>query len=220
MQVVRGKQLIRLDPGELDGLRAASSRVVVDVGTGDARAAYRLAAANPGWLVIGLDPAWQRMVPTSVRSLRKPAKGGAPNLLLVNASVETAPAELAGIADEVLVIMPWGKLLRGVVRPDADVYTGLRQLAKPGATLDVTVGTSIWNEPVPIEIRDLPELTTHHVSTALDPRLAGYGWRVVGAELLVGDGWERLRSSWAKRLGSERTEAIMHVRAIAIEGLA
>jgi 16S rRNA (adenine(1408)-N(1))-methyltransferase len=215
MQVVQGKRLATSDGDALDKLGAGAARVVIDVGTGDARTAYRLARAQPDWLVIGVDPAWQRMTPTSVRSSRKPAKGGAPNLLLVNSAIETVPAELTGLADEVLVLMPWGKLLRGIVHGDADVCSGLRAVAKPGATLDITVGTSIWRDPVPLEIRELPELTPDYVDAVLAERLAGFGWRVTGAELVAGVEMDRISSSWARRLGSANPEVLIHIRATA-----
>jgi 16S rRNA (adenine(1408)-N(1))-methyltransferase len=210
--VVRGKLLAPLADGDLDALLAAAGKVIVDVGTGDARAAYRTARAHPDRLVIGVDPAWQRMVETATRAARKPAKGGAANLLLVCASAESLPAALHGIADEVLVALPWGKLLRGVVLGDADVCTGLRTLARGcGATLEVTVGTSIWRDPVPLDIRDLPELTPGYVAEVLAPRLAGHGWRVDDFALEGGRG----PSSWSRRLGSSAPEVFAHLRASA-----
>lgn len=215
MQVVQGKRLVTLPTGAVDDLVRRAARVVVDVGTGDARTAYRLAKARPDQLVIGIDPAWQRMTETSIRSGRKPARGGTANLLLVNASIETVPAGLHGLADEVLVLMPWGKLLRGVVRGDADVCVGLRAVAKPGATLDITVGTSIWRDPVPLEVRELPELTPEHVDSVLVDRLGPLGWQVVGADRVTGTELERIRSSWARRLGSAGPELLMHLRAVA-----
>ncbi|RKR89903.1 16S rRNA (adenine(1408)-N(1))-methyltransferase [Micromonospora pisi] len=217
MQVVQGKRLVTPDGEVLDTLRAGADRVVVDVGTGDARTAYRLARAQPDWLVVGVDPAWQRMTPTSVRAARKPAKGGTPNLLLVNAAIETVPADLYEIADEVLVLMPWGKLLRGVVHGEADVCAGLRRVARAGATLEITVGTSIWRDPVPLEIRELPELTPEYVDTVLADRLAGYGWQVTGAEVVSGAEMDRISSSWARRLGSANPEVVIHVRASAVD---
>jgi 16S rRNA (adenine(1408)-N(1))-methyltransferase len=157
------------------------------------------------------------MTPTSVRGSRKPAKGGTPNLLLVNAAIETVPAELHGIADEVLVLMPWGKLLRGVVQGDEDVCAGLRAVARAGATLDITVGTSIWRDPVPLEIRGLPELTPEYVDTVLADRLAAGGWQVTGAELITGAEMDRISSSWARRLGSANPEVVIHIRALAAD---
>ncbi|MGW4462985.1 hypothetical protein [Micromonospora sp. NPDC004704] len=216
MQVVQGKRLVTPDGEVLDTLRSRAARVIVDVGTGDARTAYRLAKAQPEWLVVGIDPAWQRMSPTSVRASRKPAKGGAPNLLLVNSAIETVPAELHGIADEVSVLMPWGKLLRGVVQGDGDVCAGLRAVARTGAGLDITVGTSIWRDPVPLEIRELPELTPEYVDTVLAGRLAECGWQVTGAEVISGAEMDRMSSSWARRLGSGNPEVVIHVRATAV----
>ena len=204
MKVLRGKQL-----GPAPSLDRAL-HVVVDVGAGDARTAYRLARTNPDWLVVGLDPAWQRMVPTAVRAARKPAKGGVDNLVLVCASIEDVPPELHGVADEVLVLLPWGRLLRGVVLGEPDVCGGLRAVAKAGATLDVAVGTSIWRDPVPLEVRDLPELAAPYVHDVLAGRLAAAGWHLTGAEWLPA---AELRSSWARRLGSAPTEVFACLRA-------
>jgi 16S rRNA (adenine(1408)-N(1))-methyltransferase len=212
MRMVRGKQLVVGEPGLLDRHPA---HVVVDVGTGDGRTAYRLARANPDWLVIGVDPAWQRMVETATRSARKEARGGAPNLLLVCASIEAVPAELHGIADEVLALMPWGRLLRGIVLGEADVCGGLRAVARPGATLDIAVGTSIWRDPVPLEIRDLPELTVGYARDVLADRLAACGWRLTDVERLSAAEVARVPSSWARRLGSSSPEVFAYLRAVA-----
>lgn len=204
MHVVRGKQLTALTGDAFATLRAGFGRVVVDVGTGDGRAAYRLARAHPDALVVGVDPAWERMVETATRAARKPAKGGLANIVFVRGVAEDPPGPLHGVADEVRVVMPWGRLLAGVVRGDADVCGGLRALAVPGATLEVTVATDIWREPVPREIRELPELTVAHVGTALGKRFDEVGWRVLSAESLpAGD----LPSSWAKRLADGRPDS-------------
>ncbi|GAA2027699.1 hypothetical protein GCM10009839_28280 [Catenulispora yoronensis] len=218
LKVLAGKKLVDLDPAELAAALAASDHVLVDVGTGDARTAYRQAVAHPEWTVIGVDPAWQRMAETAVRAARKPAKGGAPNLVLVNAAIETVPTALSGVADEVTVLMPWGKLLRGVVLGEDDVLSGLRAVAKDGAPLELSIGTSIWREPVPLEIRDLPELTPEAVeSTGLADRLAAFGWQVTDVRLVPHTELETISSSWARRLGSGATETVFRLRAVAVD---
>ena len=213
MQVVRGKRLVAMPAEELQQLRAAASRVVVDVGAGDARATYRLAAAEPELLVVGLDPAWTRLVPTSLRAARKRAKGGLSNLVLVAGTAEQPPTELTGIADEVLVLMPWGSLLRGLVTGGPEVCRGLRRLATPTGRLEVTVGTSIWQDPVPRQLRDLPELTSQYVEEVLTDRLAGHGWRLTDSTWLPGTEMARLSSTWARRLSGARPEVIARLTA-------
>lgn len=218
VQVVEGKALGRLGADELAARVAAAARVVVDVGTGDARGAWRLARAEPDTLVVGLDPAWQRMADTAIRARRKPAKGGAPNLVLVNAAVEAAPAVLDGVADAVTVLMPWGGLLWGVVTAGPDVCGGLRRLARPGATLEVVIGTSIWRPPVPVDLVHLPELTPAALAAGGDlaARWAAAGWSVdeVVVTTSIDDGAPA--TSWARRLGSATPESLLVVRAHAV----
>lgn len=212
MHVVRGKQLVVAPADVLAALAAHRGRVLVDVGAGDARAPYRHARAHPERLVVGFDPAWQRMSETAGRAARKPAKGGAPNLVLVRGTVEDSPHELHGVADEVWVLMPWGKLLAGVVRGDDDVYAGLSTLAAPGAVLDIRIGTSIWRDPIPLEIRDLPEMTVSYANEVLASHLAEHGWTLTGVEIVDGDA-TAANSSWSRRLGSGAVERIIRLTA-------
>jgi 16S rRNA (adenine(1408)-N(1))-methyltransferase len=218
LKVLAGKKLTDLDAAAWAEALKSADRVLVDVGTGDARTAYRQAIAHPEWLVVGVDPAWQRMTETAVRAARKPAKGGAPNLILVSSAIETVPTPLHGVADEVTVLMPWGKLLRGVVLGEADVLSGLRAVAKPGTPLEISIGTSIWRDPIPLEIRDLPELTPETVvSAGLTDRLAALGWEVTDVRLVPHTDLDTISSSWARRLGSGATETVLHLRAIAVD---
>ncbi|HEV2783991.1 MAG TPA: hypothetical protein VGX25_31775 [Actinophytocola sp.] len=158
-----------------------------------------MARAHPDRLVVGMDPAWQRMIGSATRAQRKPDKGGAPNALFVCASIEAPPEELLGLADEVYVNLPWGRLLTGVVLGEPDVCAGLRALARPRARLRVVVGTDIWRPPVPREIRGLPELTARYVDETLAARLAEHGWKVT--DFRAPDPGE-VPTSWARRLTS------------------
>jgi 16S rRNA (adenine(1408)-N(1))-methyltransferase len=200
LAVVRGKAAIALPAADFAAMRAGLDRTVVDVGAGDGRAVYRLARAEPRWLVIGLDPAWQRMIEMAARSARKPARGGAPNALYVRGVAENPPQPLHGVADEVSVMLPWGRLLSGLVTGERAICEGLRRMAVPGAGLDVLVGTDIWRDPVPVEIRSLPELTVERADAVLRERFAEAGWRVDSVETMAGAEAGRLPSSWGRRL--------------------
>lgn len=117
------------------------------------------------------------------------------------ASAEHPPEELLGLADEVFVQLPWGRLLSGVVLGDPDVCGGLRSLARAGAVLRVVVGAGIWRTPVPKEIRDLPELTASYVESTLASRLAEHGWKVTDFGAVTDP-----VTSWGRRLGTDLVE--------------
>ncbi len=92
--------------------------VIVDIGTGDGRFVYQSARENPKKFYIGIDPNVRPLEKISEKIYRKPAKGGAPNALFVQAAIEDLPAELDGVADEIHVHFPWGSLLRAVATGD------------------------------------------------------------------------------------------------------
>jgi 16S rRNA (adenine(1408)-N(1))-methyltransferase len=213
VRVVAGKTISAATPAHLRMLDDHRGRALIDVGAGDARTTYRYARANPDRLVIGLDPAWPRMSETATRAARKPAKGGAPNLLLVSGSIEIPSPELTAIASDVWVLLPWGRLLHGVVLGEADICGGLAAVAGTGARLEIRVGTSIWRKPVPREIEGLPEMTPEYVEQELAPRLAVQGWQVTATELMDTETATVSGSSWARRLSAGPTEQIIQVLA-------
>jgi 16S rRNA (adenine(1408)-N(1))-methyltransferase len=116
--------------------------VIIDLGTGDGRAALALAEAEPTTLVIGVDADAASMADASRRAARKPARGGHPNMLFVVAAAETPPAELTGLADEMRILFPWGSLLRGVLGRDRRVACGIAALAQPGARVSAIVSVT------------------------------------------------------------------------------
>ena len=159
---------------------------------------------------MGLDPAWRTMIP----SARRCARAGLDNALFVCASAEHPPEPLLGLADEVFVQLPWGRLLSGLVLGAADVVSGIRALARPGTALRLVVGTDIWQPPVPKEIRDLPELTSRYVDDTLAARLATNGWKVTDFRPADPAG---ISSTWARRLSANRPEpSFVELRAEAV----
>lgn len=204
MQVLRGHETVLMDDEAVRARCSTAERVVIDVGTGDARWAYRTAKANPSWLVIGIDPARDRMVEMAHRSSRKPAKGGVDNLWLVPTDVENAPAALSGGADEIQVLLPWGSLLRGVVLGEPSVLGALAQLGRPRADTSIVVGADIWEDPVPNDIRSLPGVDPSYVHNTLTTRYAAVGITITEVNELSEEQWRAIPSSWARRLAHGR----------------
>ena len=167
--------------------------MIVDLGTGDGRAALTLAETEPGSLVIGIDADAASMAETSRRAARSSARGG-PNLLFVLASAEVPPPELVGLADEIRILFPWGSLLRGVLGADARVARGIAALASPSGRVSAIVSVTSRDGLDGID--------------SLDPaRLAGMasaarrsGLRLTDARQVDVEDVRATRSTWGRRL--------------------
>ncbi len=187
----------------------------VDVGTGDARFAYHLASERPDWLVIGLDALDEPMGEIAYKASRKPARGGRPNLVLLRTAIEALPTELAQIADEVDVMLPWGALLEGIVRATPAVVAGIAMLARAGARVQVVLNGEIWLDSTPARYEDLPVPTPEYVAEAIQPEFRRAGIDLDAARYLTAAEAKALPTTWARRLGHGRE----HPRFVHIEGV-
>ena len=168
--------------------------MIIDLGTGDGRAALALAQAEPTTLVIGVDADAASMAETSRRAARAAARGGRPNLLFVAAAAESPPAELIGLADAVRILFPWGSLLRGVLGRDDRIVRGIAALARPGAM--VTAAISVTPADGVGNIRELDAATI----ADLQRELRTAGLRLTGSSRLDREEVRATRSTWGRRL--------------------
>jgi len=204
-----------MPPPDLVTLRDAYASCAVDVGTGDARFAYHLASERPDWLVIGLDALDEPMGEIAYKASRKPARGGRPNLVLLRAAIEALPTELAQIADEVDVMLPWGALLEGIVRATPAVVAGIATLGRAGARVQVILNGEIWLDSTPARYEDLPVPTPEYVAEAIEPEFRRAGIDLDAARYLTAAEAKALPTTWARRLGHGRE----HPRFVHIEGV-
>lgn len=187
----------------------------MDIGTGDGRFVYQSAQADPTRFYIGVDASTKALEKISEKIYRKPAKGGLPNVLFVQAAVEDLPAELDGVADEIHIHFPWGSLLRAVATGDAEVLANLRRVSAPGCLLEVVIGLDPARDRAEIERLGLPELSRSYLETVLAQSYSAAGFDVTETGVLSTPEWSRLQTSWARRLqgNTERTVVYLIARA-------
>jgi len=200
MIIARGKKTEQIASAEVRRLSAPYAGVTLDMGAGDGRWAYRYAEQHPKRFVIGMDPVAENLREMSAKAARKPGRGGLANVLYAVASIERPPEELRGIADEIFVTLPWGSLMRGIILGDDDVLGALASFAAPGAALRIVLNTRIFDDPVPIEVRDLPEVTPTYVRGTLAPAYARHGIEITDARWLDAKEVAAIGTAWAKRL--------------------
>jgi 16S rRNA (adenine(1408)-N(1))-methyltransferase len=185
--------------------------VVVDLGTGDGRFVYQSARQNPHKFYIGIDANAQPLEKISEKIHRKPAKGGAPNVLFIQAAVEALPAELDGVADEVHIHFPWGSLLRAVATGEDAVLAGLWRLCAPGAFVEIIIGLDPERDQSEIETLGLELLTPEFLQRTLVPRYEANGFEVLEQGVLAPSEWPELTTSWAKRLQGGAGRALIYL---------
>ena len=190
--------------------------VIIDIGTGDGRFVYQSARQNPNKLYIGIDPNARPLEKISEKIHRKPAKGGAPNVLFVQASVEDLPTELNGVADEVHVHFPWGSLLRAVATGDVAMLQNLRRICSPGALLEVVIGLDPARDQTEIDRLGLTSLSLEFIDKQLVPNYGAAGFEVIERGVLAASEWPEFNTSWAKRLQGNESRAITYLIARAI----
>lgn len=173
--------------------------LALDIGTGDGRYAYRLAKANPGWLVVGVEPAWENLIETATRSLKKPSRGGISNCLFLRAAIEDMPEELVGCAQTISVNFPWGSLLNGVVDPQSGVVENISKVAALDSELRVVLNLHVFDIEAERSKLRLPVLSQEYMDTVLMPHYEKYGWQLKECQRQGGD--SGISSSWGRQLG-------------------
>ena len=72
-------------------------------------------------------------------------------------------------------MLPWGRLLEGIVLPDDEVLRGIATLCRPGARVDVTLNGEIWEDSTPVKFRHLPPPTPEYVAEVVAPAFGRVG---------------------------------------------
>lgn len=179
--------------------------VIIDIGTGDGSFVYQSARLNPNKFYIGIDPNTRPLEKISEKIYRKPAKGGAGNVLFIQAAIEDLPGELNGVADEVHVHFPWGSLLRAVAIGEIEVLRNVRRICSTGALLEVVTGLDPERDQSEIERLGIPPLSLDFIDTVLTKNYAAAGFKITERGILAASEWPDFETSWAKRLkGNER----------------
>jgi 16S rRNA (adenine(1408)-N(1))-methyltransferase len=191
--------------------------IVIDIGTGDGLFVYQCARRNPEKFYIGVDANTRPLEKVSEKVHRKPAKGGLPNVLFIQAAVEDLPPELDGIADEVHIHFPWGSLLRAVASGDHEALQNVRRICSSGALLEVVIGLDPERDRSEIERLGLQPITIEHIDSALAPKYGSAGFEILERGTITASEWPEFKTSWSKRLKGNTGRSLVYIIARAAE---
>jgi SAM-dependent methyltransferase len=135
------------------------------------------------------------------------------NLLYVRAAIEALPHELAGVADRITVVLPWGSLLAAVVRPSVPLLQHIRDLCQPGARLTVVVGIDPKRDRTECLRLGLPALDVDHVHGPLKGAYAEAGLDIGSARPITPAQLARWPSTWARCLARDHARSPFQIEA-------
>ena len=190
--------------------------VVIDIGTGDGLFVYQSARQNPNKFYIGIDPNVSPLKKISEKIHRKKSKGGASNVLFVNASVEELPQEFDGVADEVHVHFPWGSLLRAVAAGDVNILQNIRRMCADDGVLEIVIGIDPERDQAELNRLGLQSVTVQFIDETLVTHYREAGFRIVERGELRAKDWPEFKTSWAKRLKGNENRPLIYVIARAV----
>ncbi len=185
--------------------------VIIDIGTGDGLFVYQSARENPNRFYIGIDANVRPLEKISEKIHRKPTKGGAPNVLFIQATVEDLPTELKGVASEVHVHFPWGSLLKAVATGDVQVLCQIRALCEDDALLEVVFGLEPERDATELARLELSPLSLDYIDRTLAPRYRDASFEIFERGVMSAGDWPEFKTSWAKKLRAAANRPITYL---------
>ncbi len=164
-------------------------------------------------MFIGIDANRRPLEKLSERIHRSSSKGGAPNVLFLQAPVEAFPSELDGIATEAHVNFPWGSLLRGVAGGDIAILYNLRRICKTDAFLKIVIGLDLERDSSEIVRLGLPVLDASYMNSELIKVYQNAGFGLVRTENIAASHQPEFQTSWARRLRTSSTRVFIRITA-------
>jgi hypothetical protein len=153
----------------------------------------------------------------SRRAISKPAKGGLANVCFGRLSLADAPGELAGLADGLTILFPWGTLLGAVAAPVPAELAKLAALCRAGAELRCVFGYDGDRDPATEPLR-LVALQDPSTPARIVEAYRDAGFHVSVDWLTRGE-LSALPTSWAKKLAhSHRSRRFLQIRGHLLSG--
>jgi 16S rRNA (adenine(1408)-N(1))-methyltransferase len=184
---------------------------VIDIGTGDGLFVSTCARQNPRKFYIGVDANSRPLEKISEKIHRKPGKGGAPNVLFLQAAVEDLPTELDGVAAEVHVHFPWGSLLGALATGNEAVLSNLRRICSANALLKIVIGFDPVRDASELNRLQIPSLSLDYIDSLLAPRYQNAGFEIIERGVLPQSEWNRVQTSWARRLKGRTGRSLTYI---------
>jgi hypothetical protein len=144
------------------------------------------------------------------------ARDGPSNTLYVRAAVEHLPHELAGVADRITVVLPWGSLLAAVAVPHVPLLRGIRALGQPQARLTVVLGIDPARDRSEADRLGLPVLEAAHLDGPLRAGYAEAGFTVRSVRPLALAQLAAWPSTWARKLARGHARSVFRIEAWAV----
>ena len=211
MRALSGKTVTTMSREAFVAIAANYEGVDIDVGTGDGRFVLDRARQHPERLIIGLDPVAEAMQGAANRVSRPRTRQE--NVLFIVSSVEQMPDELHRSCAHVFVNFPWGSLMRGLILGDPEILTPLTEIGRGGATYRIILNLRIFDDPVPIEVQELPEVTVDYVQRHLVDPYRDAGLRISGARIVPPEELSELPTTWSRRLSYRRPPPSLQIDA-------
>ena len=118
LRQILGKNIIERDADWLK-LKSQNKKVIVDLGCGDGLYAYRQALQKPDNLYLAIDANSQVLQKLSNKVEHQ--KLG--NLIYLQHTAESLPLELNSKVDQLMILYPWGSLLKIVATAETELQT-------------------------------------------------------------------------------------------------
>lgn len=141
------------------------------------------------------------------------SRAGIGNLIYARAALEELPGPLAGAADRVSIVLPWGSLLAAVVGRSPQGLRNLRGLCQAGAVIRVLVSLDPQRDRAELDRLGIAPVASWEWDGELASVYAEAGLELRGARPVGTAELASWPSTWAKRLAHGRPRDAVELEA-------
>lgn len=201
MRILSGSSINNISEIEFENIIKGYQSLIIDIGTGEGDFVYKNAKLNPNNMYIGIDTSADSMKEFSLKSAKKPEKGGLKNVMYVIGNACDLPDILTCKADKIYINLPWGSLRDGIIKGEHDFLSNIRKISKENATLEIRISYCDQYEKQEIHSRQLPELTLAYFNDVIKDIYKNFDIHIKQISVINNEDLKRLDTKWAKKLG-------------------
>lgn len=176
---------------------------MLDIGAGDAKGSLRFARENPDTAVIAVDSSYDALEKSSKIASKKPARGGATNLLCLYADAKDLSEIFSNQINEVRIYLPWGSLLESIADIDPSLFETINDICVDDASFNIVINAEIWRNNLPQKFEHIREITPDFFENRRQ-ELKELGFELVDSRLLDIEEIKKLDTTWTAKLMSSR----------------